>query len=415
MPPLEAVPPAVPRPRKRAQETASPVTNARRQSMTAREVDAFNNMFNMIFNAVAEQRGRNGKGPGAGAGGMRGGAAAAMAAGRQDPLTGAGIGSGPDGSSAMGDLFGKLRRHSRKYKWSAAEDAELERKKEEIELCDTDQQLLEWAMREVFEESARYEEAARQAVARAESASTPKVSSPDSESIVASADAKTDGGPLTGNKGAAASPLPLQPPAYPHLLADLMRTFRDKFHDPHLALSIFEHARTRSIASYVFGCTTQAYNELLRTRWACFRDLRGVVDALAEMRVNGIAPDARTRALVEELRREVGARTVWQEERNVGTGEVFEMLGRIEQLSAKDKPKSGAKATGAGATAAKSKRWNSSAERWKTDDAPRKNDTWKFGEWDLKPKNKTSRSRQQQSTPPTGPPQSEWTQELAFE
>src|SRR6267154_1374361 len=54
---------------------------------------------------------------------------------------------------------------------------------------------------------------------------------------------------------------------------------------------------------------TPAYNELIETRWTYFRDLKGVHDALEEMRVNGVEPDGRTKKLVEKLRREVGART----------------------------------------------------------------------------------------------------------
>jgi hypothetical protein len=128
----------------------------------------------------------------------------------------------------------------------------------------------------------------------------------------------------------------LQHPTYPYLVAHLMRSFRDKYRDPHLALSIFDYTRHLSIPSYVFGCTTPAYNELIETRWSCFRDLRGVHDALEEMHVNGVEPDGRTKKLIEKLRREVGARTVWEEESAFGSGEVVGMLSKIEQLTVKE-------------------------------------------------------------------------------
>jgi hypothetical protein len=115
-----------------------------------------------------------------------------------------------------------------------------------------------------------------------------------------------------------------------------MRSFRDKYRDPHLALSIFDYARHLSIPSYVFGCTTPAYNELIETRWSHFRDLKGVHDALFEMRVNGVEPDGRTKKLVEKLRREVGARTVWEEESVMGSGDVWGMLEKIEGLAVKE-------------------------------------------------------------------------------
>lgn len=316
--------------------------------MTAREISAFDDMFNMIFNAVTEQKFRT-TGPGVGA-----------AAGRADPLSSAGIGRGPEGSHPMGDLFGKLRRHSKKFTWSAEADEVLDRKKEEMELCDTDQQLLEWAMREVFEDSQRHEATARRAIQEAAA-------------------------------GVELDKLPtLQSPAYPHLLALLIRTFREKYHDPHLALSVFDHARHLSIASYVFGCTTPAYNELIETRWTCFRDLRGVLDALEEMRVNGVEPDSRTAKLVEALRREVGERNLWQEESDMDSGEVFEMLSKIEELAAKDKPrKRGAPALGPPGKTAKPKRWTATSEQWKMRGALEEgnpNDDWEFGRWEPTPR-----------------------------
>ncbi|KAI0644522.1 hypothetical protein C8Q79DRAFT_912685 [Trametes meyenii] len=220
---------------------------------------------------------------------------------------------------AENPLFSKLRSNTQRLRWTTEADQELDRKKEEMELCETDMQLLEWAMREVFGESQRYEAAVRSAADN-----TKGKNESTSESPVQ--DAQGEG-------------LQLQPSSYPHLLAALMRTFRDKYKDPHLALSMFDHARHLSIASFVFGCTTPAYNELIETRWRCFRDLRGVVDALEEMRVNGIEMDSRTRLLGESIRREVGERNLWQEESSIGSGEVWEMVARLEQLTVVDRPR----------------------------------------------------------------------------
>ncbi|KAL5506924.1 hypothetical protein ACEPAH_6380 [Sanghuangporus vaninii] len=394
------------------------VASPRRQTMTAREIDAFNNMFNMIFDAVQKQKLETEH---------RGSTSPserprtwtdrrADKAARHDPLSGVGIGSGPEGSSGINDLFGKLRRVSRQYRWSPQEDAELERKLAQMELCETDQQLLEWAAKEVFDESAKYEDAARQAVYRSEKGSKASPGSkPEPESSQSSSNPSSS---LNGDPSQShtfSSPLPLQPPAYPHLLAALISTFRDKFHDPHLALSIFQHARSRSIASYVFGCTAPAYNELLRTRWEAFRDLRGVADALNEMRVNGITPDGKTRVFVEELRREVGARTVWQEERNIGTGEVLDLLNQIETLSREPLQKERRhqqlqRRQGNSHRRKKNdeKYWRTStAERWKLDDGQFDRD-YRFGDWNLKrrkPKKPIDRNNQPSSL----------SQKLAFE
>ncbi|TBU23001.1 hypothetical protein BD311DRAFT_791919 [Dichomitus squalens] len=279
-----------------------------------------------------------------------------------------GIGEVP-GDSPVADQL----RTARRLRWTSDADQELDRKKEEMELCESDLQLLEWAMREVFGESERYAEAA----ARTSSESRPfsvstKKSTPDASSDLN---------------------LPLQPLSYPHLLAALMRTFRDKYRDPHLTLAMFDHARNLSIASFVFGCTTPAYNELIETRWRCFRDLRGVTDALEEMRVNGIEMDGRTRMLAETIRREVGERTLWQEESSLGSGEVWEMVARIERLTVVETPKTKTKRQSITATSAstkptehaparRSRRWGADQEMWKREalDSDAR-DNWGFDKW----------------------------------
>jgi hypothetical protein len=267
--------------------------------MTARESRAFDEMFNMIFNATMEDQ-------------------------SLEPTSGIGKAH----TSDLKDLAVRLRQHSKTIKWTSEADQELDRKKEEMDLCDTDQQLLDWAMREVFGESQRYEEMARNTL---------------------------------GQPSTSAKTIHLQPPSYPYLISALMRTFRDKYADPYLALSIFDHARHLSIASYVFGCTTPAYNELIETRWLCFRDVRGVCDALEEMRINGIEMDSRTRALAETVRREVGQRNRWEEETSLDSGEVWAMVARIERLTAvrsQRKRDDGGK---------RDKRWTVDSEAWKRD------------------------------------------------
>ena len=310
-PPVDLKPMRAPRP-----SNSSP--RPRRQTMTAREISAFDDMFNMIFNAASERKNQ-----------------------AHQATQGASIGAVPVTApgSDVGDLYTRLRKHSR-VRWTSDEDAELDKKKEQMELCESDQDLLEWAMREVFGESKRYEEAAWKAAQAAAKA----------------------------NAGVADKLLPvLQPPSYPHVLALLMRTFRDKYKDPNLALSMFDHARHLSIPSYVFGCTTPAYNELITTRWQCFRDLRGVCETLEEMRVNGVMPDAKTRALVEALRREVGERNLWVEESELGSGEVWSMLNRIEKLVAKPVPAQGPRSRPSDSLQRQGSAWMSNAPHdvWK--------------------------------------------------
>jgi len=292
----------------------------RRQAMTTREISAFEDMFNMVFNAASDQpscfphQDRT----------------------VEDTLsdtrgtTSIGRHSKPD--SVMGDLFGRLRRHSRKVRWTTESDELLDRKKEEMDLCDTDVQLLNWAKREIFDESKRYENAALQAI---QTATSPGKNHAESSQEGSGLDSDPD----SNSSSTKTSPLELQPPTYPHLLAYLMRAFRERHHDPHLALSMFEHARRLSIASYVFGCSTPAYNELIETRWRSFRDLLGVHDALEEMRVNGVAMDTHTRRLVEIVRREVGQRELLSNDFDADANEKLDLFARIEALAAGDSGK----------------------------------------------------------------------------
>ncbi|KAF7315280.1 hypothetical protein MIND_00042400 [Mycena indigotica] len=240
----------------------------RRQTMTAQEMTAFNEIFNLIFESMESK--------------------SATPSPAVD-LAGEG----------MGDLFSTLRKHSKRIKWTAVSEEALDLKRDEMDRCGSDQELLEWALRRVFGESQQYEKAFMEAKAADDGTELPM----------------------------------LQPPTYPHFVALLIRTFRDKYRDPHLALSIFDYARHLSIASYVFGCSTKAYNELIQTRWDYFRDLRGVHAALEEMHLNSVDIDSRTRQLAEKVRKDVGQQNLWVEENEVGLNGVWDMLHNIEQLA----------------------------------------------------------------------------------
>ncbi|KAF7298160.1 hypothetical protein HMN09_01037600 [Mycena chlorophos] len=284
----------------------------RRQTMTAQEMTAFNEIFNLIFDSMGDNT--------------------TPAA---PPVDLAGNG--------MRELFGTLRKHSKRMKWKAVSEEALDAKRDAMDECRTDQELLDWALREVFGESQQYEQAFMQAKAALDAN-------------------PTDFG--------AETELPmLQPPTYAHFVALLIKTFRDKYRDPHLALSIFDYARHLSIPSYVFGCSTAAYNELIATRWDCFRDLKGVHAALEEMQVNSVDMDSRTRQLAERVRREVGERRPWVEENEVGMKGVWDMLYNIEQLAHRDpNPRSKQRP--------KVAPWN----QWKTPDSDT-NPDWEFDKW----------------------------------
>lgn len=251
------------------------------------------------------------------------------------------------------DFFGRLRRHSKHGRWMDEVDAnQLDQKKEQIGYCNSDQELLDWAIREVFEESKKFEAAARAAIA--EAAKTPGLKEPPR----------------------------LQPATYPHMVPILMRTFRDKYHDPHLALSIFNYAKCLSIVSYVFGCSTEAYNELVQTKWECFRDLSGIYQSINEMIVNGVPMNTRTRKWVETVRRDALGQKDRLETNEAGQNEIWQLLTKIDQAIANNDAQLGSK-TG---------RW----ESWKSevmDDNKTEDDNWSFDGWVFKNRQHSRRPR----------------------
>lgn len=93
--------------------------------------------------------------------------------------------------------------------------------------------------------------------------------------------------------------------AYPHILAHAMRLLRKNFNNPHLALALFQHAQTASLESYLCGCLTSAYNEVIHVRWYSFRDLAGIEQAVREMDSNGLKWDKTTRSLIDTICDEV--------------------------------------------------------------------------------------------------------------
>lgn len=242
--------------------------------MTAREKGVFRDVFDMVFSAAEALK--SGKLP--------------SDVPKFIPVDSLGTTSQ---SREMADLFSRLQKNVKKMRWTSEIDEELDRKREEIELCDTDVQLLEWAMNEVF-----------------------KPYQPTDVSVHGQTTSLHDG------------------QLYPHLVAALMRAFRDKFHDPHLALAIFDHAKNLSIYSYVFGCTAPAYNELIETQWFCFHDLKGILDSLEEMKVNAVEANSRTRRIIETVRRDAPTMRLLEEEDYFGKGQdrVMHILTQIELL-----------------------------------------------------------------------------------
>jgi len=279
---------------------------------------------------------------------------------------------------AVGDLFRTLRRHTSRVRWTTAIDEELDRKKETMELFNTDHELLRWATLELFWEAQRWDEEAKKAIATSSKATSQKGGGSAKTDALEASSTSTPGSPRER---------PINHSVYPHLIAHAMRIFRTTYSNPSLSLAIFNHAARVSIPSYVFGCTAPAYNELIEAKWEGWGDLEGVCDALEEMRANGVKIDGRTRIVVETVRREVGearpvelerpredakvnplARRVW---RTLGEAEVMKLLHRIEQLALRDRSRRST-------SSPHDESWKSAALQSGRDDG------WSFDSWEVK-------------------------------
>ncbi|WVQ83063.1 hypothetical protein IAT38_005201 [Cryptococcus sp. DSM 104549] len=182
---------------------------------------------------------------------------------------------GRERAANLRGIFGKL------HKDDEATMEELDLLSEEMDIIGDDMELLHWAKERVF---------------------TPVRGG---EKELAGESITMPVFPATTNTPSSASAEePSLPPlleyrlAYSKILARVLRTFRVHYNQPHLVLALFEHARTVSMESYMQGCTTEVYNEMLITRWECFRDLEGIFAATNEMDVMGVPWDQHTMQVV---------------------------------------------------------------------------------------------------------------------
>ncbi|GAA5905505.1 hypothetical protein JCM5296_000377 [Sporobolomyces johnsonii] len=86
---------------------------------------------------------------------------------------------------------------------------------------------------------------------------------------------------------------------YPELLHLLFLILRDTHHAPATALWVFNLAASNPF-SYISGCTTPLYLEVLRTRWS-EGDVEAVLAGIDEMRGAGVPIDDKVRELVRAV------------------------------------------------------------------------------------------------------------------
>jgi len=175
---------------------------------------------------------------------------------------------------------GRLQRKARD-ELTEQEALELDHHREELATLRSDKDVLQWGMRTVFGLGA---------------SSRAGILPDPSTLLVELPSSSIDADPA--NKGAPATVGPSSR-LFPDLLHLLFLSLRDTHRSPNAALSVFALAASNPF-SYISGCTTSLYNEVLRTRWA-EGDVESLLASLEEMRAAGVALDDRTRELVSAV------------------------------------------------------------------------------------------------------------------
>ncbi|BGP50252.1 hypothetical protein JCM10450v2_006168 [Rhodotorula kratochvilovae] len=157
------------------------------------------------------------------------------------------------------------------------ESLELDRLREELVTLRSDKDVLDWGMRNVF----GFQGGVKAGIL------------PDPTTLPIELPRSIDAGAADARAPPAVGP---SSRIFPDLLHLLFVVLRDTHQAPHAALSVFALAASNPF-SYIAGCTTALYNEVLRTRWA-EGDVESLLGTLEEMRAAGVALDDRTRELV---------------------------------------------------------------------------------------------------------------------
>lgn len=168
------------------------------------------------------------------------------------------------------------------------EELELDRLREELVGLKSDHEVLKWGLENVFGYSV--------------DGTRGTMLFPDPETLPVEIPS-TAATPGPANS-AAVSQSPQRGPSsrmYPDLLLLLFVVLRDTHRNPTSALSLFHLAKSNPF-SYINGCTTALYLEVLRTYWADGAgDVEAVLAALDEMRANGVPFDDKVRELVRAI------------------------------------------------------------------------------------------------------------------
>ncbi|KAM0790767.1 hypothetical protein ACM66B_004617 [Microbotryomycetes sp. NB124-2] len=198
-------------------------------------------------------------------------------------LPGGAAGSPHD--KAQQDMLNRMKRHfgRSRVELGQRELEQLDRMREDMMSFDSDLELLRWSMYNVFGFQLDQDLASVFPDMSIVAHPPPPLESPTSfESTSSTAVVK---GPAS--------------PIYADLLLSLFTLLRDTHHNPHAALHVFQLACATPF-SFIKGCTTSLYNQVLRTRWTQ-GDVEAVASGIDDMRSVGVKIDDKTRDIVNEI------------------------------------------------------------------------------------------------------------------
>lgn len=232
------------------------------QKLTVAEAEAFEGLMS-IFIPEASKSGLDSMGSLGGA--------------LDNPLGMGGRTTLPDGLQVVQDALNrKIGEREVEYSRKAVRNPLTRREEERLDEMQeimagikNDYELLQWSMKEIF-------------------------GYPDNQSLFP--DPRTS--PAIVDEGVYARTGPTSA-IYPDLLLTLFLLLRDTHKSPHSALNIFSLA-CLTPQSFVAGCTTALYNEVLRTRWM-EGDVESVAQSLDEMRSAGIRINDGTKDIVQAI------------------------------------------------------------------------------------------------------------------
>ncbi|GAA6012236.1 hypothetical protein JCM10207_002773 [Rhodosporidiobolus poonsookiae] len=188
------------------------------------------------------------------------------------------VGKRADLGMGLDERGGRVSRKARDQ-LTEHDELVLDGLKEELHALKSDRDVLVWAMRNVFGFPPQSGDVFPDPAQLAPSTTQPRTSPADAD-----ADA-----PSTGPASR----------IYPNLLHLTFLTLRDVHSSPLSALALFNLAASNA-QSYISGCTTQLYAEVLRTRWDQ-GDVEGVLAGLEEMRGAGLRVDEKVKELVRAI------------------------------------------------------------------------------------------------------------------